>query len=63
MRILPEDVPEEGRTGRQYQLVCLDLPGTTTQGAVKEILFFPDLLECQTDVALEVIPAETKILT
>jgi len=61
--VLPEDVPEEGGAGRQYQLVCLDLPGPTAQGAVEEILLLPDLSEGHTDVALKIIPAKTKLFT
>ena len=61
--VLLEDGPEEGGAGGQYQLVCLDLPGTTTEGAVKEILLLSDIPEGHTDVALKIIPAETKLLT
>merc|ERR1719309_1913345 len=60
--ILLENRPEERRAGRQDQFVCLDLPGTTAQGAVKEVLLLPDLPEGQADVALKIIPAQTKLL-
>ena len=46
--VLPEDGPEEGRAGGQDELVCLDLPGATAQGAAKEILLLPDLPEGKT---------------
>ena len=62
MGVLLEDGPEEGRAGGQDELVCLDLPGTTAQGAVKEILLPSDLPEGNANVALKIIPAETKLL-
>merc|ERR1719341_2005021 len=62
VRILPENGSEEGRASRQDELVCLDLPGTTAESAVKEILLLPDLPEGKADVALKIIPAETKLL-
>ena len=49
--VLPEDGPEEGG---QNELVCLDLPGPTAQGAVQEIFLLSDLSGCNTNVALEV---------
>ena len=62
MRVLLENRPEERRAGRQNDLVCLQLPGATAQGAVKEVLLLPDLPEGQADVALKIIPAQTKLL-
>jgi len=59
--VLSQDGPEEGGAGRQYQLVCLDLSGTTADGAVKEILLFSDLSEGYTDVALKIVPPKTKL--
>ena len=61
MRILLQNGSEEGRAGRQDQLVCLDLSGTTAQCAIKEILLLSDFPESNTDVALEIIPAETEL--
>ena len=61
MRILLENGSEEWRTGRQDEFVCLDLPGATAQGAVKEVFFLPDIPEGKTDVALKIIPAQTKL--
>ena len=62
MWIVSEDSPEERRAGGQDELVCLDLPGATAEGAVKEVLLLPDLPEGQADVALKVIPAKTELL-
>ena len=42
--------------------MCLDLSGSTAQGAVEEILLLSDFSEGHTDVALEVIPTEAKLL-
>jgi len=61
--VLSEHRPEEGGAGGQDELVCLDLPGPTAQGAVEKIFLLPDLPEGDTDIALEVIPAKTKLLT
>jgi len=63
VRVLPQDGPEEWGAGGQDQFVSLELLGTTTKCAVKEVFLLPDLSEGQTDVALEIIPAETKLLT
>ena len=60
MGVIPQQRPEEGGAGGQDQLVCLDLPGATAQGAVKEIFLFSNLPEGYTDVALKVIPAKAK---
>ena len=60
--VLFQYCPEERRAGGQDQLVCLDLPGTTTQGAVKKVFLFSDLPESDTDVALKIIPAKAKFL-
>jgi len=62
VRVLLENRSEERRTGRQDQLMCLDLPGATAQGAVKEVLFLPDVPEGHTDVALKIIPSQTELL-
>ena len=43
--------------------MCLDLSGSTTQGAVKEILFFSDLPEGHTDVGLKIIPSKAELFT
>ena len=63
VRVLLQDRPEESRAGRQDQLVCLDLPGATTQGDIKEVFPLPDLPEGCTDVALKIIPTQAKLLT
>ena len=63
VRVLLQDGVEERRAGRQDELVCLDLPGATAQGAVKEILLLSDLPECHTDVALKIIPAQAELFT
>ena len=62
VRVLLENRSEERRTGRQDQLVCLDLPGATAQGAVEEVLLLPDFLEGYTYVPLEIIPTQTELL-
>ena len=61
MGVLLKDWPEEGRARRQDQLVGLDLSGATAKSAVKEIFLFSDLSECYTDIALKIIPSETKL--
>ena len=58
MWVLFQDGLEEGRASRQYELVCLDLPGPTTDGAVKEILLLP---ESQTNAGLKIISEKTKL--
>ena len=61
MRVLLENGSEERRAGRQDELVCLDLSGATAKSAVKEVLLLPDLPEGQANVALKIIPTETKL--
>ena len=62
VRVLLENGSEERRAGRQDELVCLDLSGATAESAVKEVFLLPDLPEGHTDVALKIIPTETKLL-
>ena len=62
MRVLSEDGPEERGAGRQDEFVCLDLSGTTAQGAIEEIFLLSYFPEGNTDVALKIIPAEAKLL-
>ena len=59
--VLLQNGSEERRASRQDELVGLDLSGATAKSAVEEILFFSDLSECHTDVALKIIPSETKL--
>ena len=61
MGVLLEDGPEEWRASRQDELVCLNLPGTTAQGAVKSIFFLSDISESHTDIAFKIIPSQTKL--
>ena len=63
VRVLLENGSEERRAGRQDELVSLDLSGATAKSAVKEVLLLPDLPEGHTDVALKIIPTETKLFT
>ena len=61
MRVLFQYGTEERRAGRQDQLVCLDLSLATAQSDIEEILLLSDLSKSRTDVALKIIPAETKL--
>ena len=63
MRVLLQNRPEERRAGRQDQLVCLDLPGATTQGDIEEVFLLSDLPEGCADVALKIIPTKAKLFT
>ena len=62
MRILSQDVPEKRGARCQYHLVSLHLIVLTGDGHVKEILIITKLSECHTDVGLEVVPLEAKLL-
>ena len=63
VRVLSECCPKEGRASSQDDLVCLQLPGATAQGAVKEVLLLPDLPEGQADVALKIIPFQAEFFS
>ena len=62
VRILSQDVPKERGAGCQYHLVSLHLIVLTGDGHVKEILIITKLSEGHTDVRLEVVPLEAKLL-
>ena len=62
MWIVSEDSPEERRAGRQDELVRLDLSVATGERHVEKILFIAYFAECDTNVALEIVPSETKLL-
>ena len=57
-----ENCSEEGGTGGQDDLVCLDLLLATRQRHVKQFPLRQQVLEAAADVALEVVPLKAELL-
>jgi len=60
--VAPEHVPEEWGACGQDDLVSLDLGIITGESHIKEVFFLPQFTEGNTDISLEIIPAETEFL-
>jgi len=60
--VAAQEVPEEGRAGGEDDLVRTQLVLLARQGHVEEVLVLAKLTEGNRDVALEVVPTETKLL-
>ena len=62
MLVSLEQSLEERRTGRENELVSLNLLILASDCHVEKILVLPQLFESLTDVFLKVIPLETKLI-
>ena len=60
MGVAPQHTSEERRARRKDDFVGLHLTIANRQSDIKEVFFFSDLSEGDTDVALKIIPSETE---
>ena len=63
VRMPPEDVLEEGAAGGEDDLVGLHLVILARQGHVEEVPVVSEFLQRRTDVGLEIIPPQTKVVS
>ena len=62
MGVLPEDTAKEGGACREYHFMSLDLFLITGEGHVEKVFVVSQLAKSDTDVALEVVPPQAKLL-
>ena len=63
VRMPPENVLEEGAAGGEDDLVGLHLVVLARQGHVEEVPVVSEFLQRCTDVGLEIIPPQTKVVS
>ena len=63
VRILLQNPLEERGAGSQDHLVSLNLTVTADKSHIGEVLLLLEVVKCIADVHLEVIPAQTKLIT
>ena len=63
VRMPPEDVLEEGAAGGEDDLVGLHLVILARQRHVEEVPVVSEFLQRRTDVGLEIIPPQTKVVS